>query len=107
MAAGNIIRGQCVPADAAQAHLLSYMSPGSSQVGTDSFTWWFYSTGASSIGKVTYKNNVFFQFENLIYIPYGPSCDTSAAFIDGHLLGWGVVAAMVVAWSIHVLRRAI
>jgi hypothetical protein len=28
-------------------------------------------------------------------------------FIDGNLLGWGVVAAMVLAWSIHVLRRAI
>lgn len=106
MAAGNIIRGQCVPADAAQAHLLSYMSPGSAQVGTDSFTWWFYSVDASSIGKVTFKNNVFARVESFV-IPYGPSCDTSAAFIDGNLLGWGVVAAMVVAWSIHVLRRAI
>jgi len=39
------------------------------------------------------------------------SCTTfnsnSSNFTDGVLLGWGILAAMVAAWSITVLRRAI
>jgi hypothetical protein len=31
--------------------------------------------------------------------------DPSQDFIDGNLLGWGVVAAMVAAWGVMVLRR--
>lgn len=34
------------------------------------------------------------------------STDPVEAFADGHILGWGVALAMVAAWSIHVLRRA-
>jgi len=105
MAAGNIIRGQCVPADAAQAHLLSYMTPGSIQIGTDSFTWYFYASG-TSFGKVTFKNNDFFLSE-YFSVPYGPSCDTEASFQDGMALGWGVVAAMVAAYAVHLVRRAL
>lgn len=33
--------------------------------------------------------------------------DPQTGFTDGMALGWGVAAAMAVAWSIHVLRRAI
>lgn len=36
-----------------------------------------------------------------------PPCDTSSSFNDGVLMGWGVVAAMVAAYGIKVLRRAI
>lgn len=47
------------------------------------------------------------------------SCTSSSAFVDltpdqkadlfleGHELGWGVAIAMVFAWSISVLRRAL
>jgi hypothetical protein len=33
--------------------------------------------------------------------------DPLTSFTDGALLGWGIVAAMVAAWSIKVLRRGI
>lgn len=36
-----------------------------------------------------------------------PSADPVQEFTDGNLLGWGVVAAMVAAWGITVLRRGI
>lgn len=40
--------------------------------------------------------------------PSGASpADPVEAFIDGHILGWGVVAAMAAAYGIHLLRRAL
>jgi len=35
---------------------------------------------------------------------YTPPVTNSEAFVDGNLLGWGVVAAMVAAWAVHVMR---
>lgn len=34
-----------------------------------------------------------------------PSCDPSESFFDGLTLGWGVVAAMVVAWAVLQMKR--
>lgn len=36
-----------------------------------------------------------------------PSDDPVASFTDGHLLGWGVVAAMALTWGVMAMRRAI
>lgn len=36
-----------------------------------------------------------------------PSCDTAQNFNDGMLLGWGVAAAMVAAFSVKFLSRAL
>lgn len=35
-----------------------------------------------------------------------PANDPINAFVDGHILGWGVALAMAAAWGIHILRRA-
>lgn len=35
-----------------------------------------------------------------------PTGDPVEAFIDGHLLGWGVALAMAAAWGVNILRRA-
>lgn len=32
--------------------------------------------------------------------------DPVEAFVDGHILGWGVALAMAAAWGVNVLRRA-
>lgn len=105
MAAGYIVVGQCVPANAAQGVLLSHMTPGSTLVGVDSYTWWFFADG-NNIGKTTFKNNVFFRYETLA-IPPGPACDTAEQFTDGMILGWGVVSAMVAAYAFTLIRRAL
>jgi hypothetical protein len=36
-----------------------------------------------------------------------PSCDPYEPFKDGMAVGWGVVACMVLAWGVAVLRRGI
>lgn len=36
-----------------------------------------------------------------------PACDPAGDFKDGLTMGWGVVAAMAVAWAIVALRRGI
>lgn len=36
-----------------------------------------------------------------------PICDPLDSFKDGQMMGWAVVAAMVAAWCIVVLRRGI
>lgn len=33
--------------------------------------------------------------------------DPVTGFTDGAVLGWGVAAAMVAAWAVHSLRRAL
>lgn len=36
-----------------------------------------------------------------------PSCDPMENFKDGMTAGWGVVAAMLLAWGVAVLRRGV
>ncbi|EHP43590.1 hypothetical protein OR16_07781 [Cupriavidus basilensis OR16] len=36
-----------------------------------------------------------------------PACDPLENFKDGMTVGWGVVAAMVLAWGVTVLRRGL
>lgn len=106
MAAGHIVQGECVPVAAAQPLILSYLEPGSSQQGADSYTWWFSAASSTTINKTTFRNGTFFQNE-VLQFPNGPTCDTAEKFKDGQTLGWGVVAAMVAAFAIHILRRGL
>jgi hypothetical protein len=39
--------------------------------------------------------------------PYETVEAIDVQFTDGMMIGWGVVAAMAVAWAIHYLRRAL
>ncbi|EKZ97634.1 hypothetical protein D769_19293 [Cupriavidus sp. HMR-1] len=36
-----------------------------------------------------------------------PPCDPAANFMDGMTVGWGVVAAMFLAWGVVYLRRGL
>ena len=38
-------------------------------------------------------------------VPSFPDCNPAQEFTDGHLMGWGVAAAMVAAWAITNLKR--
>jgi len=40
-----------------------------------------------------------------VLFPYCAQSETSAQFTDGVLLGWGVVAAMAIAWGFKMMRR--
>lgn len=40
-----------------------------------------------------------------VQFPYCAQSETSAQFTDGVLLGWGVVAAMAIAWGFKMMRR--
>lgn len=40
-------------------------------------------------------------------VSYGGTGDPEASFNDGLTLGWAVVAAMVAAYAIHLLRKAL
>jgi hypothetical protein len=43
-----------------------------------------------------------------IYLrPFESNIDSETQFNDGMVIGWGVVAAMAVAWTIQYLRRAL
>lgn len=34
-----------------------------------------------------------------------PPCDESEQFLDGVMVGWGIVAAMAIAWGIRLMRH--
>lgn len=44
-------------------------------------------------------------YSTLASVPGFPSCDPAEAFLDGQLLGWGVVLLMVVAWGYKEIRK--
>lgn len=113
MSAGNIIQGQCIEAARAQSVLISYMLPGSTQVGADSFTWWFYASGSSAVGKMTFKNNSYFQNETFT-VPYGPSCDTiyntdvmQITPEQGALVAGAILLLWAIAWTIRIMVRTL
>lgn len=120
MAAGHIVYGQCV--DVAESldlywgqkgpeHAVFPSSSGSSY--TDMFvyekvggvwqmtTWLnapslpFISKGSKTVPAVSFAS-----------CEYQPALSAVDSFVDGHFLGWGVVAAMAAAWAVHQLRRA-
>lgn len=101
MASGELVQGQCIPSTSKVDVVLSHLLPGASQQGADSYTWWFYKANPTDIGKMTFKNGLFFQNMSFSVAQY-PACDTTETFTDGMALGWAVAAAMVV---VYVIRR--
>lgn len=103
MASGYIVQGQCVGVAEAPDYIFSQIKP-SVTAGADVYVSQAHKlSGVWNI--VSYKNGVHFS-STPIPVPVFGACDTTSTFFDGMTIGWGVVAAMVVAWSIHVLRRA-
>lgn len=47
------------------------------------------------------------RYTSTAVIPNFPVCDTAESFNDGLLLGWGIAAAMVMAWAVSHMRRAL
>lgn len=37
--------------------------------------------------------------------PSFPACDPSETFVDGVIVGWGVVGALVIGWAAHLMKR--
>lgn len=66
------------------------------------------STGLSQFFCGPDSETVVYPGVEIVPVSLDPqNVDPVTGFTDGVLLGWGVALAMVVAWAIHVLRRAI
>lgn len=104
MAAGHVVGSACVDvatsADAFFSTIAPATTPGLvtyySQASKESGVWYL----------KTYANGTLVTTSPLT-APAFASCDTTANFFDGLALGWAVVAAMVAAYAVHLLRRAL
>lgn len=104
MAAGHIINGQCVDV-AVSTDLFWSNFEATAQSGSN-----LYITVASKTSGIwqleTYLNGSLYSTV-AAPVPSFASCDTTEQFFDGMAIGWLVVGAMVAAFSIHLLRRAL
>lgn len=89
--------------DAADAFFLSAVPAVTS--GPTAYVSWFHKSGSQWLfstqafpGSLTSSAAV---------VPVFPSCDPAEAFLDGHLVGWGVATAIIAAWLIKNLRRGL
>lgn len=104
MAAGHIVGAACVDVAASTDAYFSTITPVTtpgdvtyfSQASKDAGVWYL----------KTYADGSIVTTSPLI-APAFASCDTTANFFDGLALGWAVVAAMVAAYAVHLLRRAL
>lgn len=112
MAAGKIVLGECVPESRAADYYYSSFNPTVVPGATSYYSKTFKSGASWFLETYSYPGNSFVSQAKLASVTF-PSCETLSpvnsfdSFQEGHVLGWGVAAAMVVAWSIHALRRAI
>lgn len=104
MAAGYTVGTQCVDAATATDAYYSNTFPATTS-GADTYTS-MYLRDATGWQQATFKNGVEI-LRTAAVTPILPPCDTAANFNDGQILGWGVVAAMVAAYAIHLLRRSL
>lgn len=104
MAAGHIVAGRCVDvAASADAYFTNFSGaaiPGSPPLIT------VFDKGVTGWQALTYQGSTLVDTSPLT-VPTFPSCDTTAEFFDGLAIGWLVVAAMVGAYAVHLLRRAL
>lgn len=104
MAAGAIVAGQCVDASAAADLFYSNTAPAISAGAPEYITQ--LERSGSGWSAVTYSGGSLVS-TSALQSPAFATCDTSEGFTDGLTLGWMVAVAMVAAYSIHLLRRAI
>jgi len=106
MALGHIVGSQCLDVASAGHAVARGVAPSLMFDGTN-----------SHLHEVVYdETDNFFAIyhsvdgsfvESFPYSPVLTSCEMDQPFLDGMTLGWAVVAAMVAAYAIHLLRRAL
>lgn len=104
MSAGHIVAGQCVDVAASSDAYFSTLQPVASATNPAYFT--VASKNLNDWYLLTYSGPDLVS-STLLASPIFASCDTTEQFMDGLAVGWGIVAAMVAAWAIHVLRRGL
>lgn len=104
MAAGYIVRGQCVDASGALDALYSGIPP-AVQAGSPSYITQF-SKASTGWEWETVSEGVVVS-SGAVVVPNLGTCDTSETFFDGLQLGWLVAAVMVGAYAVHLLRRGL
>lgn len=104
MAAGHIVNGQCVGV-AASSDIYWSNFRATAQSGPDLYL--TIATKSGSNWQIDTTLNGAAYSSVLAPTPGFSTCDTSDQFFDAMTLGWGVAAAMVASYAIHLLRRAL
>lgn len=95
-------------AEAADAFFLSqgpFLTSGST-----SYLSWFEKSGATWQVKrqsISTNGTVTVLASSTATVPTFPACTQSQTFMDGMALGWGVAAAMVAAYAVKFIGRAL
>lgn len=110
MPAGHIVKGQCVDVAASADLYFSSLSPSANILpngsgGTDSYTGAFSKMGTSWYFMASKNGTI--TGSTFMSAPSFATCDTTASFYDGLVIGWAVLAVMAAAWGITVLRRGL
>lgn len=109
MAAGYIIGGQCLD-EASAGHFYTQSLPKSLTFDGTSTHMHVPSFDPTARVGDEFQIRHYLDGAFLDYVPFSPTftaCDTSEAFLDGTLMGWGVLAAMAAAWGIKQMGRAL
>jgi hypothetical protein len=110
MAEGALTNGVCYGSqDAARDAYYSH-APAGQTPGVTSFLSTFEKVSGSWVMRryqVDQSGQVFTMVDAAAPLVAFPVCDPLESFKDGQMLGWGVVAAMAVAFCIVVLKRGI
>lgn len=111
MASGFLVYGQCVDTiDKARDVYWSNVEP-ASVVKPDgsSYTWYVYKAGTSWFQCLKPDSTASHTCSTLTLMQFA-SCeidDAYSSYSDGMILGWGVVAAMAVAYSAKLIKDAL
>lgn len=106
---GSLVGNKCFASNSDAANAWFSAKDPSYTAGSTSYLSWFEYVGSvwqikrqsiSSTGVITNLTS------SNATVPTFPTCDQSADFMDGITIGWGVVLAMVIAWSYRAMQRA-
>lgn len=108
MTTGFLAAGRCFAssADATDVYFSSF-PPG---VTSNATSYWTYFEKAAGVWKVKSYSWSSTGVATLRFTVNAPTptlaaCEVDAAFFDGMTIGWGVVAAMVIAWGFRTMRE--
>lgn len=107
---GSLVNSKCFASNALAADDFFSAKDPSYSAGATSYLSWFEKTGSTwqikrqSIDSSGVVTNL---ATSTATVPTFPSCDESEQFNDGVTIGWGVAAAIFVAWAIKYMRRGL
>jgi hypothetical protein len=106
---GALFNGQCFGTNSEAADAFFTSQGPSYTAGATSYQSWYEKSTVWQIKRQSIASNG--AITNLATsnatVPAFPDCDVNANFNDGMLLGWGIASAMVAAFAVKFLSRAL